>query len=142
MTAHAWLCRNNMTFEIPYSGRLARIVSVLDWETPNGKAILEARSRSGKWGELSTEDFKYLIEVYLPELTGKAGGMEVVTVLVPSQGPTVMTKAFQGTPLFHKMEDDSLNRIFSKQLLELYRNVVDHASIPGETPSEGGEQPN
>lgn len=70
LTVHMdmWLRRVNTNFNIPMANRLAKVVKVFDWDTEEGKLLLEEREKNGKWKELNPKDFKFILKIYYPEL--------------------------------------------------------------------------
>lgn len=63
-----WLRDLNPEFNVPLSNRLAKVIKVFDWDTEEGKALLLAREKTGKWGSLDPKDFKFVLKVYFPDL--------------------------------------------------------------------------
>ena len=125
MAAHDWLCRKNKDFSVPFSGRIARIMEVIDWESEVGKEILEKRELSGKWGEYRTEDFKYVIEVYLPEIQTSTGDGVAQPQVFPLMHPNKPK-----SPLFVPIEDKFLDRMFGGAILEKYTKAVkEHGKV-------------
>jgi len=70
LTIHmdAWLRHVNANFNIPMANRLAKVVKVFDWDTDEGKLLLEEREKNGKWKEFNPKDFKFILKIYYPEL--------------------------------------------------------------------------
>lgn len=108
LTVHydRWLRGVNSDFNIPMANRIARVIKVFDWETKEGKLLLEARKQTNKWGSFNPEDFKFVLEVYCPELRvpGKSEGFKT---------EEVMSKKYPGTEydLFEVLPEWMLNQI-------------------------------
>lgn len=140
MSAHAWICRNNASFSIPYSGRFARVIKVLDWDTEEGKAVLRARTDgafAGKWGEYDVRDFKYILDVYLPEMYAKESKIPgvVVPVVLPLHSPK------DNSVLFEKMSESFIGKMMADVVIpkvELNSKETEGAEISGQ-PSRSGE---
>lgn len=64
-----WIHERNKMFKIAMINRIAKVIKVLDWGTEEGKLILEERERSGKWKDLESKDFKYILKVFHPDIT-------------------------------------------------------------------------
>jgi hypothetical protein len=80
LTVHAdrWLRRTNPTFPILMANRVARVIKVFDWESDEGKYLLDQREKSGKWKELDPREFKYVLSIFYPELVrGEKHGIKV-----------------------------------------------------------------
>lgn len=78
LTVHldAWLRRVNFKFNIPMVNRLAKVIKVFDWDTEEGKLLLAEREKTGKWVDLESKDFKFVLKIYYPELkNGDKTGM-------------------------------------------------------------------
>lgn len=93
LTPHTdkWLRDVNPKFNIPMVNRLAKVIKVFDWGTEEGKLLLDARKENGKWSHLISEDFKFVLKVYCPDL-----------VLKDKKGVTVdevMPRCYPGTKL-------------------------------------------
>lgn len=77
LTVHTdiWFREINPQFNIPMVNRIAKIIKIFDWETEEGKLLLSERKKLEKWGNLDSEDFKYVLKIYFPELKykGKIG---------------------------------------------------------------------
>lgn len=64
-----YLARNrSQEFNISVYGRLAKILEIYDWESERGKGILEERKKHFTWSKLKSEDFKYVLLIFAPEL--------------------------------------------------------------------------
>ena len=53
--------------------RIARLEEIIDWESPKGQKIKQARVLSGKWRDLSIEENRYILSIYYHELVGRKG---------------------------------------------------------------------
>lgn len=100
---HDWISRTNPGFSIPLSGRIGKVEKVLDWTSKEGKLVLKSRVASGKWDKYKSEDFKYIVAIYYPELImdGHAPGVKAPEVL-PYRHPTEE----KNPPLFQKWNPD------------------------------------
>lgn len=58
--------------------RLAKLESVIDWNSESGKKIMAARLKSGKWKDFPIEDCKYMFSIYYHELAGREGKKGVI----------------------------------------------------------------
>jgi hypothetical protein len=63
-----WLKEINSNFNIPMVNRLAKVIKVFDWDTKEGKILLEAREKTGKWANLVSKDFKFVLKIYYPDM--------------------------------------------------------------------------
>lgn len=70
LTVHAevWFKEIKPNFNIPMVNRLAKVVKIFDWDTEEGVILLEAREKTGKWTNLNSKDFKFVLKIYYPEL--------------------------------------------------------------------------
>lgn len=66
-----------------FAHRLAKLESIIDWESSDGKKIKKAREMSGKWKGLPIEENKYILSIYFPELPGRKGQQGVIERGVP-----------------------------------------------------------
>jgi hypothetical protein len=93
-----WLRDANPTFNVPMANRLARVSKVFDWDTEEGKLLLIARERTGKWGSLEPKDFKFVLTVFYPDLKkGEKLGIKVEEVL-PRHLPGTTLEIFSPVP--------------------------------------------
>lgn len=68
-----YLKSNHPRLKIKMVNRLAKLEEIIDWASPKGKLIKDLREKSGKWGNLSIEDNKYILSIYYHDLKGKKG---------------------------------------------------------------------
>lgn len=96
-----YVFERNSTIKVSSVNRIAKLEQIIDWESPAGKKIKEARVGSGKWEGLPLEDSKYIFSVYYHELIGRGGQKGVVARGVPlfSKDPK------SGAPFFIKIPD-------------------------------------
>jgi hypothetical protein len=89
LTQHVdvWLRQMNPQFRVPMVNRIAKIVKVFDWESPEGKLLLKEREKTGKWTKLDPKAFKYVLKVYLPEVIAKTKDKEKKGVTVEEMMP-------------------------------------------------------
>ena len=68
---HFWITRSQRAASfngVSLAGRTAMILDVYDWNTQRGKEILAGRLKNGKWLNMNSQDFKYVLMVFYPEL--------------------------------------------------------------------------
>lgn len=102
LTVHydVWLRQVNSKFNIPMANRLAKIVKVFNWNTAEGKLLLEQRKNTGKWEKLNSKDFKFVLKIYCPDLN-KNGKMGLTTYEVsPKFYPGTKLTMFQVVPVW------------------------------------------
>lgn len=51
--------------------RLAKLEDIIDWSSPKGQQIKQARIASGKWKDLPLEENKYIVSVYYHDIVGR-----------------------------------------------------------------------
>jgi hypothetical protein len=68
--ADVWLGdRRTDAIALILGGRIARILKIIDWESPEGKAVQEKRKEFPKWLEIpNPQDYRYRLEIFLPEI--------------------------------------------------------------------------
>ena len=66
-----WIKEINNSINITLTNRLAKVVKEFDWDTEEGKLLLEVRESTGKWSNLNSKDFKYVLKIYYPDLSLK-----------------------------------------------------------------------
>ena len=73
LTVHVdrWLREINVDFNVTMANKLAKVIKVFDWESDEGKYLLRARAKTGKWENLEPKDFKFVLKVYHPDLVVK-----------------------------------------------------------------------
>lgn len=81
--------------------RLAKLEEIIDWKSPKGRKIKEARIKSGKWKGLPLEDNRYIFSVFYPDLIGRGGQKGVISRGVPLFSKDPVT----GEPFFQKVPD-------------------------------------
>ncbi len=95
---HTWVKARNPDFNIPMVCRLAKVIKIFDWETKEGKELLSERLKNGKWKEQDAKDFKYILEIYYPELIkGEKKGV-IAPECVPLLNPTTNGPLFEIVP--------------------------------------------
>ena len=122
-SGHDWLTRSTKFPGINLSGRLGRIIDVYDWTTEKGKGILEGRQATGKWNSLKSEDFRFVVLVFYPDIEreGRLGIMH--PELLPLFHPR---SAVPGTaPLFRKLQHHLFDYITGTKELELAKHAAD-----------------
>jgi len=104
-----WLREVNSEFNVPMVNRIARVIKVFDWDTEEGKLLLAARTRSNKWGKFDPKDFKFVLEVYCPELKIKNNSEGFFTEEVtPKKYPGTENHMFEVIPewMLDKIKSD------------------------------------
>lgn len=82
-----WYKELNSEFNVPITNRLAKVVKVFDWESPEGKLVLRERKKTGKWENINPEDFRFVLRVYYPELRIKQTKKVMIEEIVPQYYP-------------------------------------------------------
>jgi len=100
LTVHAerWLRDANPKFSIPLSNRIARVAKVFDWDTDEGKILLAAREKTGKWGNLKVRDYKFVLSIYYPELIKDGRHGLIVDEMMPRMYPDTDFELFSPLP--------------------------------------------
>jgi len=115
--------RRNPTLNTILTNRLAKIEEIIDWNSPKGRFIRDARVKSGKWQDLPIEENKYLMSVYYPDLTGRKGQKGVV-----ERGLAMFRcDPKSGAPFFEKVPDWLYQEIQKK--CETF--MVGRVDVPG-----------
>jgi len=96
--------------KIILTNRLAKLEEIIDWSSPKGKIIKEAREKSGKWENLPIEECKYLITIYYHDLKGRKGQSGVTERCIP----LFRTHPRTNEPFFLKAPDWVYKDIMSK----------------------------
>ena len=65
--------KKNPQSKIRFVNRIAKLETVIDWNTETGQRIKKARLDSGKWKGLPLEDNKYIFSVYFHDVIGRKG---------------------------------------------------------------------
>ena len=95
-----WLRQVNPKFNIPMANRIAKVIKVFDWDTPEGKFLLREREKTGKWKKLEPKDFKFVLKIYYPDIIkDKKEGITVEEV-VPRYYPKSEMAMFDALPLW------------------------------------------
>jgi hypothetical protein len=76
-----WLRKTNPGFNVPMLNRLAKVVKIFDWDTEEGKLLLQIRKKSPKWEEHTSTDFKFVLKVYHPDLRTTKAKRPGLTIL-------------------------------------------------------------
>lgn len=111
MAGHDFLSRNRKELKIPVSGRFAKVTEVYDWGTPLGKQVLSDRKKVLAWGTKVSEDYKYVLSIYYPELEAQSHKGICVPELFPKYHPNTPEK---GTLLLF----EKLSPVFVKDMFE------------------------
>lgn len=96
-----YVYERNPKMKISLVNRLAKLESIIDWESPDGKAIKDARLKSGKWSGLPLEDNRFIFSVYYHDLVGRGKKQGVVERGIPLFSKDPKT----GAPFFTKIPD-------------------------------------
>jgi len=112
-----WMKMLKGDLDISLIHRIAKIVKVLDWDTEEGKALLQQREYTGKWENINSKDFKYVLKIYYPDLIpprGKKSGLS---------GYEVLPRNFPNTeyPLFDIYPKHLLDDIFKKDVEDIFK---------------------
>lgn len=102
LTVHfdVWLRQANPKFNIPMANRLAKIVKILKWNTAEGRLILNEREKTGKWEQLDSKSFKYVLKIYCPDIV-KDNKKGLTTFEVsPKYYPGTKLDMFQVVPVW------------------------------------------
>ncbi len=107
-----WLREINPKFNVPMANRLAKVIKVFDWKTPEGKFLKKEREKTGKWKTLSSDDFKFVLKVYHPELVLKNRHGITADEVLPRCYPGTKLTMFDVVPMwmlkdFKKEEKDA-----------------------------------
>jgi hypothetical protein len=105
-----YVFERNPGIKVSLVNRIAKLEQVIDWESPSGQRIKEARLKSGKWKDLPLEDNKYIFSVYYHDLTGREGKKGVAERGVPMFSKDPKT----GDPFFVKIPDWIYREIIKK----------------------------
>lgn len=90
LTAHLerWYKELNSNFNVPLQNRLGKLIKVFDWNTPEGKLVLEERKKlEGKWKNLEPKDFRFVVKIYYPELILKDNSQVSIPEVIPQYYP-------------------------------------------------------
>lgn len=96
-----YLRNKHPDLKVSMVNRLAKLESIIDWDSPKGQLIYGLRVKSGKWNKLPIKDNKYILSVYYHDVQGKKGQVGTIERGVPMFGCNPKTKA----PFFHKVPD-------------------------------------
>jgi hypothetical protein len=81
------------------ANRLAKVIKVFDWDTEEGKLLLQVRESTGKWSNYNSKDFKFVLKIYYPELILKSGKVGFCTEEVfPKTYPNTQYSMFELVP--------------------------------------------
>jgi hypothetical protein len=97
-TLEQWYHDLNNEFNIPITNRIAKVVKVFDWDTEEGKLLLEERAKTGKWDKLDPKDFRYVLKIYYPELHIKNTNQVMIEEVVPLYYPGTKNSMFYPVP--------------------------------------------
>jgi hypothetical protein len=100
---------HNPKLSISLVNRLAKLESIIDWDSPSGKKIKELREKSGKWKDLPLEDNKYIFSIYYHDLEGRKK-QKLVVEKTPMFGKDPKT----GAPFFIKVPCELFKEITKK----------------------------
>ena len=110
MAGQDFIARNKPDFSVNIAGRLARIHDIYDWKTPRGKSLLAERAKSPKWVNLKSEDYKYVLVIYYPDLKKDDVLGISIAELFPEHHPLQEEPKI---PLFRKWDESLLMDAFS-----------------------------
>ena len=104
-----WIREVHPEFNIPMVNRLAKVIKVIDWESEEGKLILKERLKNGKWDKLKSEDYKFVLDIYYPELVGSKKSLAIAE-MVPRYYPDSKNELFRVLP------ETMVTRLLKKEL--------------------------
>lgn len=120
MAGHDYVARNKKDFNIPTSGRIAKILEVIDWKSARGKKLLAERKKLPMWSNKNVVDFKYVLLIYYPELSTEEADGIALPELFPLYHP--MADKDKKIALFEKWNKELLTSIFTES--SLYKLTV------------------
>lgn len=89
----------NPEFNVPMANRLAKVIKVFDWDTEEGKLLLDVRSKSKKWNEkYNKRDYKFVLKIYYPDLMIKNRTGVTVEEVLPRMYPGTKHSLFELVP--------------------------------------------
>ena len=107
-----WLKEINTQFSIPMANRIARVIKVFDWESEEGKLLLDAREKTGKWASLDPKEFKFVLKIYYPDINHKTKEGITVEEVVPRYIPKSKLE------MFHEVPDWMLSELKNEKIKE------------------------
>lgn len=112
-----WIKALEGDLDISLVHRIAKIVKVFNWSSQEGKLLLEQREITGKWGNLNSKDFKYVLKVYYPDLASKKDSTLGITAL------EVLPLNYPGSklPLFEKFPQHLLDDLNNKKIEDIFK---------------------
>lgn len=120
MAGHDYVSRNKKDFNIPTSGRIAKIIEVLDWKSARGKKLLAERKKLPAWSNKNVVDYKYVLMIYYPDLSTEEADGIALPELFPQYHP--MADKDKNVALFEKWNQGLLTSIFTES--SLYKLTV------------------
>jgi hypothetical protein len=120
MAGHDYVARNKKDFNIPTSGRIAKILEVIDWKSARGKKLLAERKKLPMWANKNVVDFKYVLMIYYPDLSTEEADGIALPELFPQYHP--MADKNKKIALFEKWNKELLTSIFTES--SLYKITV------------------
>ena len=119
LAAHEWIVRKNPDLNFPVNGHLARISKVFEWDTEEGKMILEERKKVAGWRELDPREFRYILNAYFPELIGgKKSQGAILPLVLPESYP-----GKPGTPMFGSVPKSMLKDMMSDETAKIEKKT-------------------
>lgn len=105
-----YVYERNPKMKLSLVNRLAKLESIIDWNSTDGKIIKDARIKSGKWENLPLEDNKFIFSIYYHDVIGRGGKQGVIERGIPlfSKDPKL------GLPFFIKIPDWVYKEILKK----------------------------
>jgi hypothetical protein len=122
LTVHTdiWFREINPQFNIPMVNRTAKVIKIFDWETEEGKLLLSERKKLKKWGNLDSEDFRYVLKVYFPELKYRGKMGLTVEEVLPRYYPKTKLLMFELLPSIMlkdlQKEEKDIFRIYKRDI--------------------------
>jgi len=90
--------------------RIAKLEEIIDWASPKGQQIKQARLASGKWKDLPLEENRFVVSVYYHDIVGRKGEKGVAERGVSMFRHNPVT----GKPFFEKAPDWIYREIMKK----------------------------
>lgn len=99
-----WYKQLTSEFNVQIANRLGKIVKIIDWDTDEGKIILKAREETGKWNNLDSKSFKYVVKIFYPELVIKSSNKVMIEEVLPLRFPGTEALFFFPVPKWMSTE--------------------------------------
>jgi hypothetical protein len=101
MAFEEYFHQKHPTSTISLVNRIAKLEEIIDWTSPKGQQIKQARLASGKWKDLPLEENKYIVSIYYHDIAGRKGERGVA-----ERGASLFRyHPATGKPFFEKVPD-------------------------------------